>query len=147
MTTNGVIYPYWENAARMAESYAALYLLLGTLLAIMPGVCLTIVLVKFVTVKFARAIIRPPTPSKTVWRKTNANTISQAASEHKSPGSIKEPGDFQSLLQGICYLTCHRVQPVSYAQTVCRSWGYRIVMLSYPLQTVSHKSRVILKQI
>ena len=38
-----------ENAARMAESYAALYLLLGTLLAIMPGVCLTIVLVKFVT--------------------------------------------------------------------------------------------------
>ena len=49
MTTNGVIYPYWENAARMAESYAALYLLLGTLLAIMPGVCLTIVLVKFVT--------------------------------------------------------------------------------------------------
>lgn len=49
MTTNGVIYPYWENAARMAESYAALYLLLGTLLAIMPVVCLTIVLVKFVT--------------------------------------------------------------------------------------------------
>ena len=49
MTTNGVIYPYWENAARMAESYAALYLLLGTLLAVMPVVCLTIVLVKFVT--------------------------------------------------------------------------------------------------
>ena len=49
MTTNGVIYPYWENAARMAESYAALYLLLGTLLAIMPVVCLTIVLVKFIT--------------------------------------------------------------------------------------------------
>ena len=49
MTTNGVIYPYWENAARMAESYAALYLLLGTLLAIMPIVCLTIVLVKFIT--------------------------------------------------------------------------------------------------
>ena len=49
MTTNGVIYPYWENAARMAESYAALYLLLGTLLAVMPVVCLTIVLVKFIT--------------------------------------------------------------------------------------------------
>ena len=49
MTTNGVIYPYWENAARMAESYAALYLLLGTLLAIMPAVCLTVVLVKCIT--------------------------------------------------------------------------------------------------
>ena len=49
MTTSGVIYPYWENAARMAESYAALYLLLGTLLALMPLVCLTIVLVRFIT--------------------------------------------------------------------------------------------------
>ena len=54
MTTNGVIYPYWENAARMAESYAALYLLLGTLLAIMPVVCLTIVLVKFITAEIRK---------------------------------------------------------------------------------------------
>lgn len=54
MTTNGVIYPYWENAARMAESYAALYLLLGTLLAIMPAVCLTIVLVKFITAEIRK---------------------------------------------------------------------------------------------
>ena len=46
MTTNGVIYPYWENAARMAESYAALLLILGTLFSLMPAVCLTIVLVK-----------------------------------------------------------------------------------------------------
>ena len=46
MTTNGVIYPYWENAARMAESYAALLLILGTLFGLMPAVCLTIVLVK-----------------------------------------------------------------------------------------------------
>ena len=46
MTTNGVIYPYWENAARMAESYAALLLILGTLFGLMPAVCLTIVLVR-----------------------------------------------------------------------------------------------------
>ena len=49
MRVNGVIYPYWENAARMAESYAALLLILGTLFGLMPAVCLTIVLVKFVT--------------------------------------------------------------------------------------------------
>ena len=49
MTTSGVVYPYWENAARMLESYAALYLVLGTLLALMPAVCLVIVLVRFVT--------------------------------------------------------------------------------------------------
>mgnify|MGYP002518147700 FL=1 len=49
MTTSGVVYPYWENAARMLESYAALYLLLAVLLALMPAVCLVIVLVRFVT--------------------------------------------------------------------------------------------------
>lgn len=47
MTTNGVVYPYWENAARLVESYAALALLLGTLLALMPGVCAVIVLARF----------------------------------------------------------------------------------------------------
>ena len=49
MTVSGVVYPYWENAARMLESYAALYLLLATLLALMPAVCLVVVLVRFVT--------------------------------------------------------------------------------------------------
>lgn len=49
MTTSGVVYPYWENAARMLESYAALYLVLAALLALMPAVCLVIVLVRFVT--------------------------------------------------------------------------------------------------
>ena len=55
MTTSGVVYPYWENAARMLESYAALYLVMGTLLALMPAVCLVIVLVRFVTSQTRKA--------------------------------------------------------------------------------------------
>lgn len=55
MTTSGVVYPYWENAARMLESYAALYLLLATLLALMPAVCLVVVLVRFVTSQTRKA--------------------------------------------------------------------------------------------
>lgn len=55
MTVNGVIYPYWENAARMVESYAALLLLLGTLLSLMPVVCFMIAAVRFVTAQTRKA--------------------------------------------------------------------------------------------
>jgi len=36
MRTNGVIYPYWENAARLTEDYAALLLVLSVLFALCP---------------------------------------------------------------------------------------------------------------
>ena len=36
MRGNGVIYPYWENAARLTEDYAALLLMLAVLSALCP---------------------------------------------------------------------------------------------------------------
>lgn len=36
MRTNGVIYPYWENALRLTEDYAALLLVLAVLFALCP---------------------------------------------------------------------------------------------------------------
>lgn len=36
MRTNGVIYPYWENALRLTEDYAALLLILAVLFALCP---------------------------------------------------------------------------------------------------------------
>lgn len=44
MRTNGVIYPYWENAVRLTEDYAALLLVLAVLFALCP-VAFTLVLV------------------------------------------------------------------------------------------------------
>ena len=38
MRVNGVIYPYWENAARLTEDYAALLMLLAVLLALCPAI-------------------------------------------------------------------------------------------------------------
>ena len=38
MQTNGIIYPYWENAARYTEDWCALLLLVGMLLAVWPVV-------------------------------------------------------------------------------------------------------------
>lgn len=46
MNTHGLIYPYWENAARMTEDYAAALLLLLAVLAICPLVCGVIVLIR-----------------------------------------------------------------------------------------------------
>ena len=46
MNTRAVIYPYWENAARLTEDFAALFLMLTVLLAICPIVCAIIWIVK-----------------------------------------------------------------------------------------------------
>lgn len=40
MGVNGIIYPYWENAVRLTEDYAALLLLLGILFAAVPSAAL-----------------------------------------------------------------------------------------------------------
>lgn len=47
MNTHAVIYPYWENAARLVEDYAALALLLAVLLAICPVVFAVILLIRW----------------------------------------------------------------------------------------------------
>ena len=37
MRTNGVVYPYWENAVRLTEDYAALLLALAVVFGICPA--------------------------------------------------------------------------------------------------------------
>ena len=43
---SGILYPYWENAARITEDWAALCCLLGTLLPIFPAIVGTVWLVR-----------------------------------------------------------------------------------------------------
>lgn len=45
MQTLGVIYPYWENAARSVEDWCSLLLLQGFLFALLPGVSLLVLLI------------------------------------------------------------------------------------------------------
>lgn len=45
MGLNGIIYPYWENAVRLTEDYAALFLILAVLFASMPCVSIVVLLV------------------------------------------------------------------------------------------------------
>ena len=44
MGINGIIYPYWENAVRLTEDYAALLLLLTLLFAALPAAALCVVI-------------------------------------------------------------------------------------------------------
>ncbi len=46
MQTQGIIYPYWENACRGAEDCCALFLVLGSLAALYPLILLTVTLVR-----------------------------------------------------------------------------------------------------
>lgn len=60
MQTQPVLYPYWENAARMTEDYAALWLILLTLSALCPVVCAVVLIVRYV--KKAAAILGEKIP-------------------------------------------------------------------------------------
>ena len=59
MNENGILYPYWENAARLTEDYAALWLLLLSLSCICPIVCAVILIVRYVKkgVSYAQEVI------------------------------------------------------------------------------------------
>lgn len=48
MRVNGVIYPYWENALRLTEDYAALLLVLAVLFALCPVISAAVLTVRYV---------------------------------------------------------------------------------------------------
>ena len=60
MRTNGVIYPYWENAARLTEDYAALLLVLAVLLAVYPLVSLLVLIIREIILTYRMAKVKIP---------------------------------------------------------------------------------------
>lgn len=62
MRTNGVIYPYWENALRLTEDYAALLLILSVLFALCPCIFAVAIVVKYIRRGYRR--IKETVPAK-----------------------------------------------------------------------------------
>lgn len=62
MRTSAVVYPYWENALRLREDYAALLLLAAVMLALCP-----VLSVAVVTIRLIRAAVRTVRHSVPVW--------------------------------------------------------------------------------
>ena len=60
MRTNGVIYPYWENAARLTEDYAALLLLLSALFAVCPVVFILVLSIRDIRRAYRFAKVKIP---------------------------------------------------------------------------------------
>lgn len=48
MSQNTVVFPYWENAARMTEDHAAFAMIMTILFGVLPGVCTVVVAIRFV---------------------------------------------------------------------------------------------------
>lgn len=62
MRTNGVIYPYWENALRLTEDYAALLLILAVLFAACPCVFAVAIVVHYIRRGYRR--VKETVPAK-----------------------------------------------------------------------------------
>lgn len=60
MRSNGVIYPYWENAVRLTEDYLALLTVLMALFALCPAVTALTLAVKYVIFGYRQAKRRIP---------------------------------------------------------------------------------------
>lgn len=60
MRSNGVIYPYWENAARLTEDYAALLLVLAVLLALCPMLFILVLAIRDIRRAYRFAKVRIP---------------------------------------------------------------------------------------
>ncbi len=60
MRSNGVIYPYWENAVRLTEDYLALLTVLTALFALCPAVTALVLAVKYVILGYRQVKRRVP---------------------------------------------------------------------------------------
>ncbi|NCB52139.1 MAG: hypothetical protein EOM54_09700 [Clostridia bacterium] len=69
ISSEGVAFPYWENAARYAEDYAALILALFVLFGLFPLGCLAVLIVRFI--KRVKSKLSFVIPSK--WEKFSDN--------------------------------------------------------------------------
>ena len=80
MGLNGIIYPYWENAVRLTEDYAALLLVLTVLFALMPVISVTVLVVR---------------TGKTGWRKGKhimKNNVESAVERHREQKWLQATG-------------------------------------------------------
>ncbi len=80
MRENGVIYPYWENAARLTEDYAALLLVLCVLFALCPAISLLVLVIRLIVRGYR-------------WGKRRIPEKVQAAVERKKEENYAKAGE------------------------------------------------------
>lgn len=86
MRTNGVIYPYWENAGRLTEDYAALLLLLAVLLALYPLLAALVLVIRDIRRAYRFAKIRIPEKVDAAMEKRREERLEKAFEKKEEEG-------------------------------------------------------------
>ena len=86
MRTNGVIYPYWENAGRLTEDYAALLLLLAVLLALYPLLAALVLVIRDIRRAYRFAKIRIPEKVDAAVEKRREERLEKAFEKKEEEG-------------------------------------------------------------
>lgn len=93
MRLNGVIYPYWENAARLTEDYAAALLVLAVLLALYPLLTLLVLVIKDIRRVYRFAKVKIPEKVDEAVEKHREERLEKAfeKKEEGKPNGGSEP--------------------------------------------------------
>lgn len=91
MRNNGVIYPYWENAARLTEDYAALLLVLSVLLALCPAAFLAVLVIRDIRRAYRFAKVRIPEKVEAAVEKRREERLEKSF-EKKEEGGKPDGG-------------------------------------------------------
>lgn len=86
MRTNGVIYPYWENAGRLTEDYAALLLLLAVLLALYPLLTALVLIIRDIRRAYRFAKVKIPEKVDEAVEKRREERLEKAFDKKEKEG-------------------------------------------------------------
>lgn len=94
MRSNGVIYPYWENAARLTEDYAAALLALAVLLALYPVLTALVLMIRDIRRAYRFAKVKIPEKVDSAVEKHREERLEKAylkKEEEGKPDGGSEP--------------------------------------------------------
>ena len=96
MRVNGVIYPYWENAARLVEDYAALLLVLTVVFALCPLTFLAVIVIREIRRAYRFAKAKVPEKVEAAVEKRREERLEQKFKEQQEKPArepVPEPGE------------------------------------------------------
>ena len=86
MRTNGVIYPYWENAVRLTDDYAALLLTMAVLLALYPLLTALVLIIKDIRRAYRFAKVKIPEKVDEAVEKRREERLEKAFEKKEEEG-------------------------------------------------------------
>ena len=93
MRLNGVIYPYWENAARLTEDYAALLLILAVMLALYPLLSALVFAIRETRRAYRFAKVKVPATVEAAVEKRREERLEQKYKKQQAEEPVRKQGE------------------------------------------------------